>query len=414
MIGEIYKMDKILLITYNILLLLLPVTLNFYGVTYSKIIFGYSIFVFLYLKVTKRISKNIFNNKTFKYLSMGFFAFFVVIVLSFLVNKFINANFGISRVFEVMRILEYYLVLMNYFILLKKETFRGFKISLLIIVFLNIILSFFQYYNLFGLNELYIKKIAPTQYMTLVNEYPWPRSVGLTGNPNVLGFLMTLLSVYFLYFILQEPKKWYNYIPYFLIVIVLYQSSSRTSYITLVMSNACLAGLYFLKFNKKDIIKTILISLSLVIIHISLLFILPDSYTWRIKTLLDFRNQNSYENRMKKNRENLLKYMLEDEEIVEDEDSNIFDNEWIMMLFRYSIVGIIVFITMMIIPIKTIKENKEFSYSIYISLVIATFVYMLVAASFHSYLLFNITMVFTAISLKINQNVICLPEGEER
>lgn len=402
-------MNKILLMMYNMLLLLIPTALNFHGITYAKIVLCYSIFVFLYLILTKKINKTIFRNKTFKYLSIGYLTFFVVVVVTFVINTIITRKFMIHNFFEVLRVLEYYFVLTNYFVLLTKETFRTFHISLIGLIIFNVILSFFQFHNVFGLNEQYIEKIAPTQYRALVNGYLWPRTVGLAGNPNVFGFLMTLLSLYFLYFILKDQRKWYHYVMYLLTVVCVFQSSSRTSYVALIMSNFCLIVLYFFKLTKQDILKTALVSLILMIVHFSLLFISPDSYTWRMKTLINFGNQKSYQDRLEKNKENMEKYAMSfnlDSNQMEEKQKEFFDNEWLMILFKYSIIGVIAYVIMLILPLKTIKENKTFTYSIYVSLVVATFIYMLMAASFHSYLLFNITMLLTAVSL----NIKCLQE----
>ncbi len=57
------------------------------------------------------------------------------------------------------------------------------------------LIVFQQYFDLLNLNELYVRFVAPTQYETLVGGYPWPRPVGMTGNPNELGFLLGLLSL---------------------------------------------------------------------------------------------------------------------------------------------------------------------------------------------------------------------------
>lgn len=399
-------MNKILLMMYNMLLLLIPTALNFHGITYAKIVLCYSTFVFLYLILTKKINKTIFRNKTFKYLSIGYLAFFVVVSITFVINTIVIRKFMIHNFFEVLRVLEYYFVLTNYFVLLTKETFRTFHISLIGLIIFNVILSFFQFHNVFGLNEQYIEKIAPTQYRALVNGYLWPRTVGLAGNPNVFGFLMTLLSLYFLYFILKDQRKWYHYVMYLLTVVCVFQSSSRTSYVALIMSNFCLIVLSFFKLTKQDILKTALVSLILMIVHFSLLFILPDSYTWRMKTLINFGNQKSYQDRLEKNRSNIEKYANYDLNQMIGKQGEFFDNEWLMILFKYSIIGLIAYGSMMLLPLKTIKENKTFVYPIYISLIMANFTYMLMAASFHSYLLFNITMLLTAVSL----NIKCLQE----
>ncbi len=399
-------MNKILLMMYNMLLLLIPTTLNFHGITYAKIVLCYSVFVFLYLILAKKINKTIFHNKTFQYLSIGYFVFFIVVAVTFVMNTIITRKFRIHNFLEVLRVIEYYFVLTNYFMLLTKETFRTFHISLIVLIIFNVIVSFFQFHNIFGLNEQYIEKIAPTQYRTLVNGYPSPRTVGVAGNPNVFGFLMVLLSLYFLYFVLKDYKKWYYYVMYLLTVVCVFQSSSRTSYVALIMSNFCLVVLHFFKLNKQDILKTASVSLILMIVHFSLLFILPDSYTWRMKTLINFGNQKSYQDRLEKNRSNIEKYANYDLNQMIGKQGEFFDNEWLMILFKYSIIGLIAYGSMMLLPLKTIKENKTFVYPIYISLIMANFTYMLMAASFHSYLLFNITMLLTAVSL----NIKCLQE----
>ncbi len=399
-------MNKILLMIYNMLLLLIPTTLNFHGITYAKIVLCYSVFVFLYLILAKKINKTIFHNKTFQYLSIGYFVFFIVVAVTFVMNTIITRKFRIHNFLEVLRVIEYYFVLTNYFMLLTKETFRTFHISLIVLIIFNVIVSFFQFHNIFGLNEQYIEKIAPTQYRTLVNGYPSPRTVGVAGNPNVFGFLMVLLSLYFLYFVLKDYKKWYYYVMYLLTVVCVFQSSSRTSYVALIMSNFCLVVLHFFKLNKQDILKTASVSLILMIVHFSLLFILPDSYTWRMKTLINFGNQKSYQDRLEKNRSNIEKYANYDLNQMIGKQGEFFDNEWLMILFKYSIIGLIAYGSMMLLPLKTIKENKTFVYPIYISLIMANFTYMLMAASFHSYLLFNITMLLTAVSL----NIKCLQE----
>lgn len=416
-------MNKISLVIYNMLLLLTPVTLNFCGLTYAKVMLGYSVLILLYLILTKQVNKSIFKNKTFQYISMGYLAFLIVVSLSVVVSSIVNKKNVVSNFFEILRVVVYYLVLINYFLLLNKKTAKVFHISFTIMVMLNIVLSFFQFHNLFGLNELYVEKIASTQFVTLVNDYPWPRTVGLAGNPNVFGFLMTLFSIYFLTLIFKEPKKWYYYVFYFLTVIGLFQSGARTAYVALVMSNALLVILNFLRFNKQTIKKTVVIGFILLMAHIILLLILPDLYTWRIKTLLSFNNENSYQQRMEKNERNLEERLTKEEfsksqyaVLIGEGPSkssrgNAFDNEWLMLFFQYGIIGVIVFLWMILFPLKTIKENTSFFYPLYSSVVLANFVYMLLVASFHSYLLFEVTLILMAISLKMADISTCLQEG---
>lgn len=64
-----------------------------------------------------------------------------------------------------------------------------------------------QYFDVLGLNASYVPWVAPTQYETLVGDYPWPRPVGMIGNPNELGFLLGLLSLSSLWlFVVLETR----------------------------------------------------------------------------------------------------------------------------------------------------------------------------------------------------------------
>jgi hypothetical protein len=64
-----------------------------------------------------------------------------------------------------------------------------------------------QYFDLFGLNERYVKFVAPTQYLSLMGGYPSPRPVGMVGNPNELGFLFALAGLCSAYLFIFGRKR---------------------------------------------------------------------------------------------------------------------------------------------------------------------------------------------------------------
>jgi hypothetical protein len=68
-----------------------------------------------------------------------------------------------------------------------------------------------QYFNLFGLNDRYVRFVAPTQYMTLVSRFTSPRPVGMVGNPNELGFLFGLAALCSTYLLLFGRRKQRSY-----------------------------------------------------------------------------------------------------------------------------------------------------------------------------------------------------------
>jgi hypothetical protein len=52
-----------------------------------------------------------------------------------------------------------------------------------------------QYFDIGALNAKYVHLVSPTQYETLVNNYPWPRPIGMVGNPNEVGYFLVLLGL---------------------------------------------------------------------------------------------------------------------------------------------------------------------------------------------------------------------------
>ena len=317
-------------------------------------------------------------------------------------------------------------------------------------ILLSILISFFQFHNLFNLNELYIRYVAPTQYETLINGYKWPRAVALAGNPNVLGFLMTLASIYVLYLLIKNYKKWYLYIIYALIIICVFLTASRTSYISLIVGNGILIFLTFFKLKKECIIKMFLVGFIFLVFHIVLILALPNSYTWRIKTIIDYKNETSWQKRLDMNEEFLDEIKNEhddnrnnneidniEENKSEQDDYNVtnnieenqdtgkttskksvfsliighgpdkyknkhkgyFDNEWLMIFFHYGFFGVIAYLFMTIYPLCSIKENKIFNYSLYIAVIVANYIYMITASSFNSYLLFGFVSILMSISM---------------
>jgi hypothetical protein len=66
-----------------------------------------------------------------------------------------------------------------------------------------------QFFDLFGLNSMYVAYVAPTQAGTLLGQGGIPRPVGLAGNPNELGFLFALGALVSTYSLLAHGGKRY-------------------------------------------------------------------------------------------------------------------------------------------------------------------------------------------------------------
>ena len=91
-----------------------------------------------------------------------------------------------------------------------------------------------QFFNPFHLNERYVPYIAPTQYLSLINNHSKPRVVGLTPNPNVFAFLAAV-AVGLSFLMLLRSRRLRYAALILLNGIALLMSSSRSAFIMLIV-----------------------------------------------------------------------------------------------------------------------------------------------------------------------------------
>ena len=175
---------KILFILYTLVLLLIPITIKWYFFTYSKLIFTLSFIIFLIILITDyKYLLSIIKSKNIKIFLLPYCSFAIFVLGSTVFNSIVNDEWIWSNFFEFLRVIEYMLIFINYYYFFSSDRSNSnlFIKLLLIILTIMSLVGIMQYFNLFSLNEYYIKYIAPTQYVTLVNNYPFPRIVCLVG-----------------------------------------------------------------------------------------------------------------------------------------------------------------------------------------------------------------------------------------
>lgn len=111
------------------------------------------------------------------------------------------------------------------------DRFSRFVAKTCIVLF---IISGAQFVDLFSLNALYIPYTAPTQFLTLVAGFPWPRSVGMTGGPNELGTISAIGGVFFLWCFLRKGGILFVF-AFLVCGACLYFSGSRTSLVAFMV-----------------------------------------------------------------------------------------------------------------------------------------------------------------------------------
>ena len=467
-------MNKILLIIYTLVILLLPSTMNIASITYPKVIMVLTIILLLYNLLKDRAKiKDLFNNKIIKSLIISILTFTAIIAVSTLYNTIKFKAFYITDYFEVLRPVLYLGIFINYAYFLKDEKNKTIVLNLIsICLIIHSVFAITQYFNFFNMNELYIKQLAPTQYRALGSNYPTPRSVGLTGNPNVFGFLMALGTLITIYKIFKNPKKIFYYFEFLFYNIVLFTASSRTSYICCFIMN-----LIFIIFYNRKLIKRMFLLVAIYMIFMSvLLFLLPNSLTWRIKQLVNISTLTSWQQRVTKNENavqdiketisnedketnvesnkvainnnsnvnsvvnatnknnqintnnttdvtNIIKSNTANNQVIEnnqtsqetDKSLNLiigngvmnlkkiynkqFDNEWLLLIFQYGIIGLIGYLFMLIFPMIYSKKATVASKSLYIAILIGIFIYMIPAAIYHSYFLSFMTVIILSLAI---------------
>ncbi len=419
--------NNVFLAIYMILILIYNEAIIIGSITHSKVLFLFSVFLFSYLiykrkeNLIQKIEEKTFLKKYFLILIL----FFVVVLISFVLSILAGGGFYFTNVFEVFRIILYMIILANFLMLIEgEENYLFLKKFMLLLLVINSVVAITQFFNLFNMNELYIKIIAPTQYVTLVNNYPYPRAVGLTANPNVFAFVLALAIVFVFADILKKPFNKKNYILTVLFHIVLYMTSSRTGFIITIVGELIVAFLFYFESNKHKIVKTFKVLLIILLVEIGVLFVMPDHLTWRLKVLVTFGKINSWEERNDIRSDFWTSYKLEMEEIDKSSQTDSkskflnpkiykkikifigngpdkkffseklnYDNEYILVFVRYGSVGILLFLLLFLYPLLAVKTYSKEQKSLFYALAGMSLLYMYPAGFFHSYRLYPLLLV---------------------
>ena len=409
-------LDKVFVTLYCIIILLVPESLNLVGVTYSKLLLIMTLGLLFY-KILYKKEKIKFQKNFLSYFSISLIIFSC---WTFAVNVFylfVNKQFILSNFFEVLRPILYVSTILLVNIYSRSDEIKKYlKKLFIILVVVNCIVAISQRYNPFNINELYVKFIAPTQYHTLVGNYPDPRVVGLTGNPNVFGLLLSIGILVTTYEIIVSKKKKYL-ILFLLEYITLFMTMSRTSFVCNIFMLMIFIFAYY--FKSKGFKKTIVPVLTLVVFCFSSLFILPDKITWRIKQLIDISGLTSWISRVEHSSDNFHEIFspepIEPSKPDSDKEENeyldvqvsrelkimigvgsdklkqyglVYDNEYLVIIYRYGIIGLVIYLLIYLLPLLKLNQQKDGIFALFISLFLGALIYMYPAAIYHSYKLF--------------------------
>ena len=154
--------NKLLVILYTILICLLPLNIKTGFISYSKILLSFSFLVFMIIFLTdKKGLKNLFSNNIIKVLVLTTLSFAFIVLISVIFNSIIDEEWIWSNFFEFLRVIEYALILINFYYLFSvdKKNIYYFTNTLLFSLLITSVIGIFQFFNIFNLNEKYIRFI---------------------------------------------------------------------------------------------------------------------------------------------------------------------------------------------------------------------------------------------------------------
>lgn len=322
--------------------------------------------------------------------------------------------------FEIYKVILYIIAfLISAMILDNRRKIVILKYAVLFITISSII-AFTQYINLFGLNQIYIPNIAPTQYRSLMPGYPTPRVVGMSSNPNVYAIIAALGFVLSLWLLLETRKKFF--IATMIITLIAnLMTLSRSGFVFLIIVSVLLIviNLYEKGLNfhliktmriKKSVLILMFISLLFCIIMLySILNFVPEDLTWRLQKILDLSSDNSWNARLEGWDEKIKYFFLSPLFGIGPGKAYLTeasDNEWIFLLSRYGIFGTIVLLLSFIAPIFIKWKGKENFKAIYVPILIGSAIYMVPSAIYHSFQLMTLIMVLFGIMLPTKKIII--------
>lgn len=341
----------------------------------------------------------------------GFLLIFIpLLLISITLGSFLlmpTTLTDLTKYIWLLKALIIYLVFYNYMNSDMKQEDEQVDSILRLFVYFSVLASFIcfqQYFNLFGLNKLYIPLVAPTQMTTLMEGYGSPRVVGMLGNPNAQGYAFAIALICCLYLYLVKGSKMVLLSTLF-ILLGLFMTLSRGALVCFV------AGSLFLYLTyKKSWLFTVykIIFLGILLVTLTILFVwLKDNEViynmvlFRFEALSNITEDKSFLARFHG-------WIINFEYFKSSpffgvgplpRSSDIFgtaDNEWLFFLRSYGAVGTIWLILFMFLPffIKKHKKLKQKNRKMFvISCAIATALYIIPAAVVTSSVLFPIFLV---------------------
>jgi O-Antigen ligase len=345
--------------------------------------------------------------------------FFCIFVLaSILVGSFLGYESSLGDLNQLIRIFKYVFI---YTVALTainthpdpdKERISLFEF----IVYVSTIVALIgiqQYFDLFGLNKFYVMSLS--DHATTLIDYAYPRAIGLAGNPNDFGFMtaVSTLIAYTLVLYKKEEKTLFIFL-FFVNFSSALMSVSRGALSSLLIGLVLITFVYIINpsIKTKHSNRQLVITVGLFCLLSFFLFAnetMQEQMLWRFFAMQDLSDDVSFQEREVFWKGNISLFQtspflgvgpLRRAATVEQ----IADNEWLLLLRCYGIIGTFFWVLALVIPqLVNLKTNqtsittRSFNVTTF-AILVGTFLFMIPAAVYHSLLLMPVVLIATSIT----------------
>jgi len=342
-----------------------------------------------------------------------FFLFGACILASIAYAALVMGSYPIARDFwEFVKLIEYFLIFALVASLdIPPEHMRKYYIITLIVFLCSAAFGFAQFFNLFDINSWLTPYYAdPDKYGTFTGYW----FLGTSGNPNEFGALMFLpasLALTGALWLKGRGIKLFSWAALGIFLLALMFNRSRAAAVGVIAAAAYIIFFKsFVLFGSGRTIRMLLWAVPLLLILGLCLFqVAPDFFSVRIPTALDLSDDTSWQNRLVKwesevdiwKQSPLLGWGPAKETL-----TTVTDNEWLLFLKRYGVLGVLVFIlwfasiyrTLSQIGCATKNDYTEIFCTALQATLIAYAIYMIPSNVYHSLHLMPILLIFLGLA----------------
>jgi len=335
--------------------------------------------------------------------------FSAVIVLSMLVGALQGLDPAVRDFTEHIKVFKYLLIFTVVATLADTPARRRRLVDFTIVTIVaSALVGFTQYINPLNINERYVQFIAPTQYHRLVGDYPFPRIIGITSNPNEYAVIAAIGVLLCLAMFLA-----YRHTAYAagggLCFLALLMTMSRSGMVFLGVALAVYLALSFVHVstvNQRQLKFFLLMLLLGLLLLFALVAYAPDALMWRLQEGLDLDASTSWQARLERWEESLI-LIRESPLLGWGPASNIDfewqpDNEWLLLTRRYGLLGTGYLVMAFLLPVlftgPSARHGDAYTYrNIYLAVLAGSACYMIAAVIYHALQIMALVVVIAGI-----------------